>query len=145
MRPGRRERQPDGLLQRELHVPRRRRHLPPSAGVCDTVETCTGSSGLCPADGFQSGTTCRAAAGECDVGETCTGFAAGCPSDDKRVPGAPCTDDGLPCTLDQCNGSAVTCQHPVGNSGALCRPAAGGCDVEETCNGVNPGCPPDVV
>ncbi len=116
-----------------------------SAGVCDVAETCTGASALCPTDAFQSGTVCRAAAGECDLAETCTGFAAACPADDKRVVGAPCTDDGLPCTVDQCDGSSVTCQHPVGNAGVICRPAAGGCDVEETCNGTSPGCPPDVV
>ena len=116
-----------------------------SAGVCDVAETCNGASGLCPSDGFQSGTVCRPAAGDCDLAESCTGFSAACPTDDKRVPGAPCTTDGLPCTLDQCDGSSIACQHPVGNTGAICRPAAGGCDVEETCDGVHPGCPPDIV
>jgi Disintegrin len=39
-----------------------------SAGVCDVAETCTGSSGSCPADTFVSSTTeCRASAGGCDV------------------------------------------------------------------------------
>jgi cysteine-rich repeat protein len=116
-----------------------------SAGVCDVAETCSGSSAVCPTDAFASGTTCRGSAGECDVAELCTGFGAACPADDKRVNGFPCSDDGLPCTVDACNGSSALCQHPVGNAGAICRAAAGGCDVEETCNGVNPGCPPDAV
>jgi cysteine-rich repeat protein len=116
-----------------------------SAGVCDTAETCSGSSATCPIDAFQTGTTCRPAAGECDVAELCTGFAAACPNDDKRNNGFPCTSDGLPCTVDACDGSSVACQHPVGNAGAVCRPAAGGCDVEESCTGSSPSCPADVL
>ncbi len=115
-----------------------------SAGVCDVAETCSGASATCPADGFQSGTQCRGAAGECDVAESCSGAAAACPADDKRANGFPCTSDGLPCTVDACNGSANTCQHTIGNAGAVCRAAAGGCDIEETCTGGSASCPADV-
>src|SRR5262245_21878835 len=37
-----------------------------AAGACDVAETCSGSSGTCPADDFlPSSTVCRTAAGEC--------------------------------------------------------------------------------
>ncbi len=115
-----------------------------AAGACDVAETCNGSSTSCPADGLAaSGTTCRASAGECDPAETCSGTSAACPSDTKAASGTACTDDGNPCTQDQCDGSAVTCQHPVGNAGAVCRPAAGECDVAETCTGTSATCPAD--
>ncbi len=35
------------------------------------------------------------------------------------------------------------CQHPAGNAGAVCRPPAGVCDVEEDCTGTSPDCPAD--
>src|SRR5438093_1391345 len=48
-----------------------------SAGQCDVAETCTGSSGACPADGFQpSGTGCDDA-DPCTAGEVC-GAAGAC-------------------------------------------------------------------
>ena len=68
-------------------------------------------------------TVCRAAAGECDVAETCTGTSASCPADTKKPSGTACTDDGNVCTKDQCDGSNVTCQHPAGNAGTVCRAA----------------------
>src|SRR5436189_152278 len=55
--------------------------------------------------------------------------------------GTACSEDGNPCTLDRCNGSSNACQHPVGNAGAVCRPAAGDCDVSETCTGSSTTCP----
>jgi hypothetical protein len=86
----------------------------PAAGVCDIQETCTGSAGACPADGFHAaGFTCRAAAGVCDVAESCTGTSANCPADGFL------------------NGSTV------------CRSSAGGCDVAETCPGNSASCPAD--
>src|SRR5207244_10149569 len=47
------------------------------------------------------------------------------------------------CTSDQCNGTSDACQHPAGNAGAVCRPAAGVCDADETCTGTSSTCPPD--
>src|SRR5206468_444132 len=86
---------------------------------------------------------CRAAAGNCDLPEMCTGTTATCPADTgARAPsGTACTDDGNPCTLDQCDGTGIACQHPVGNPWAVCRAAAGVCDVAETCTGTSTACP----
>ncbi|HYY06800.1 MAG TPA: DUF4215 domain-containing protein, partial [Candidatus Limnocylindria bacterium] len=116
----------------------------PAAGVCDVAETCTGSSGTCPADAFVPATTlCRAAAGECDVAEFCPGNGPNCPADAKQSAGTACTDDGNPCSLDECDGTSDACQHPAGNAGATCRAAAGACDVAETCTGTSTTCPAD--
>ncbi len=94
------------------------------------AETCTGTSVTCPADAIQpAGAVCRAAAGECDLAETCDGVTTACPTDAKKSAGTSCTADTNPCTLDQCDGTNVTCQHPAGNPGAVCRAAAGPCDV----------------
>src|SRR5439155_21118001 len=54
-----------------------------------------------------------------------------------------CADDGNPCTLDQCDGSSDTCQHPAGHAGTVCRAAAGACDAAETCTGTSTSCPAD--
>src|SRR5207253_8376549 len=97
------------------------------------------------ADGFLSPfSQCRASAGECDPAENCTGSSASCPADAKSPAGTSCGSDGNPCTVDQCDGSSDVCQHPAGNAGALCRPAAGPCDVDETCTGTSTACPSDV-
>jgi len=55
-----------------------------------------------------------------------------------------CTDDGNPCTVDRCDGTLLTCQHPAGNVGATCRASTGLCDLAETCSGSSPTCPADV-
>jgi hypothetical protein len=68
-----------------------------------------------------------------------------CPADAKVPNGTACTADSNPCTLDQCDGSSVDCQHPAGNAGATCRGAAGVCDVAETCTGTSTTCPADSV
>ena len=57
------------------------------------------------------------------------------------VPSETC-DDLNACTSDSCN--AVTgCVNTTGNAGAVCRAAAGDCDVAETCDGSSPACPAD--
>jgi cysteine-rich repeat protein len=53
-----------------------------------------------------------------------------------------CATDANACTRDVCNGAGV-CIHPAGNAGAVCRAAAGVCDVAETCNGTSVACPAD--
>lgn len=90
-----------------------------------------------------AGQSCRSASGECDAAETCTGSSNACPADGKRPPGATCSSDGNPCTLDQCDGVNVTCQHPVGNAGIVCRSSGGECDVAESCTGSSTACPGD--
>jgi RHS repeat-associated protein len=115
-----------------------------SAGSCDVAETCNGTVLTCPSDALAPSTTvCRTAAGECDAAETCTGSSASCPADTKKTSGTACTDDGNPCTQDKCDGTTVTCQHPVGNAGTVCRASAGLCDVAETCTGTSTTCPAD--
>ncbi len=115
-----------------------------SAGVCDPAETCDGVTTTCPADAkTPAGTECRASTGECDPHEVCDGVSNSCPADTKSPAGTVCTDDGNPCTVDQCNGTSVTCQHTVGNAGTVCRPAAGDCDIAEVCSGTSATCPVD--
>ncbi|HVO22422.1 MAG TPA: hypothetical protein VMW56_02200 [Candidatus Margulisiibacteriota bacterium] len=87
-----------------------------SAGVCDVPESCTGTSGACPADAFAlASTVCRSGSGDaCDPDETCTGSSAACP-----------TDVVQPSTF-------------------VCRAAAGECDLDEKCSGVaKQACPSD--
>src|SRR5207249_1675227 len=119
-----------------------------SGDVCDPDEVCTGTSTSCPTDVFESSSyVCRAAGGECDVAENCPGTAGGvCPADTKKTSGTACTSDGNPCTLDQCNGTSVTCQHPAGNAGAtLSLHDALPIDPDEVCTGTSASCPTDVL
>src|SRR5439155_18941783 len=107
-----------------------------AAGVCDIAESCNGASNDCPADAFKPATTaCRAATGACDIADSCTGSGPSCPVDAKKANGVGCSEDGNPCTTDLCDGSSNDCQHAPGNPGAVCRTAAGECDVPESCTG----------
>src|SRR5579884_1837130 len=118
----------------------------PAAGACDLAEVCSGTSSQCPADAFAPpGTVCHAATGPCDTTQTCTGTSPLCPPDTVEPAGYPCPDDGNPCTLDECDGTTVICQHPPGNAGAVCRQAAGPCDLPSLCTGTSATCPPDVL
>ena len=88
----------------------------PAADVCDVAETCSGTSGTCPNDGFAPATVvCRASsAGEvCDEVELCTGSSPACPND------------------------------AVKPAGTTCRTASGVCDVPEVCDGTSKLCPSD--
>jgi cysteine-rich repeat protein len=78
---------------------------------------------------------------ECDDGNTDGGDCCS-PSCAFEPGGAPCPDDGNPCSADACDG-AGTCQHPAGPMGVVCRPQVGDCDVAETCTGMDTVCPPD--
>ena len=86
-----------------------------SAGVCDTAESCTGTSGACPADA-KSTAQCRASTGVCDSAESCDGVNNDCPP------------DGLA-------DSTTTCRAAVDAD----------CDFAENCTGTSAACPPDVV
>src|SRR5258706_10929200 len=80
----------------------------------DAVETCTGSSGACPANGFQPSTT------------SCVG-----------------TSNGGACDgSDSCNGSG-SCVDGFQPATTTCRPSAGQCDVAENCTGSSGACPAD--
>jgi hypothetical protein len=87
-----------------------------SAGQCDVAETCTGSSGACPVNGFAPDTM------------TCVGTSNGGVCDD----------------VDKCSGTANTCVDKYKPSSVVCRPEDGQCDVEETCTGSSGACPADV-
>src|SRR5438034_382421 len=82
---------------------------------------------------------------QCDLGSALNGAPGSCCKNNCTFvsAGAACTDDANPCTLDQCNGTSATCQHPVGNAGAVCRAAAGECDAVEFCTGTSTSCPSD--
>jgi hypothetical protein len=110
----------------------------PAAGACDVAERCDGTSTACPAD------VLLATGMECSVdGEagTCTGLDADCVV--GCVPGTPCS------TGNACEDGELDCSTgepqclPVGikAAGAVCRPAAGVCDEEETCDGISLSCP----
>jgi hypothetical protein len=53
---------------------------------------------------------------------------------DPLAPGAPCADDGLPCTSDECDGIGF-CSHPPTAGGTPCPDDGNTCTVDE-CNGV---------
>ncbi|OQR82396.1 hypothetical protein ACHHYP_16122, partial [Achlya hypogyna] len=86
----------------------------PSKGQCDVAESCSGTSGFCPADGFASTTT------------TCTGTCNGNPCDGQ----------------DLCDGKG-NCVDKYLPSSTICRAAKGECDVAETCTGTSGLCPTD--
>src|SRR5207237_987485 len=116
----------------------------PAAGSCDVDESCTGSSTVCPADAFQSSSTvCRASAGECDPAENCPGNGPNCPADAKSTSGTACTSDGNPCSRDERDGSSDACQPPAPYTTLFRSPAAGSCDVDESCTGSSTVCPAD--
>ncbi len=54
-------------------------------------------------------------------------------------------DDNNPCTIDSCASSGDgTCTNTPGNAGTVCRPLAGGCDIQaEYCDGISSDCPED--
>src|SRR5207249_1705554 len=87
------------------------------AGQCDVAETCTGTSGACPADAFEANTV------------ACTGASQG----------GTCDDDAA----DRCSGTANTCVDGFQASSVTCRADAGQCDVAETCTGTSGACPAD--
>jgi len=118
----------------------------PAADVCDLAETCSGSSGVCPADAFKpSSTVCRATAGVCDVAENCTGSSAACPADEFKPSSTVCRAAAGPCDVaENCTGSSAAC--PADDfqpSSTVCRAAADVCDVAENCTGSSAACPPN--
>ena len=62
-------------------------------------------------------------------------------ADELTPANVPCNDSNV-CTVDSCNPS-LGCQFVPGNSGTVCRAAAGSCDVPESCDGVAAACPAD--
>jgi hypothetical protein len=116
-----------------------------AAGPCDAVETCTGSSPNCPADGFLPTTSiCRPSAGVCDLQETCTGTGPGCPFDFKAPPTTECRGAAGVCdAVEFCNGGNTCPTDTKLGSTTTCRGSGGVCDVAEVCNGSSNTCPTD--
>ncbi len=113
-----------------------------AAGDCDVAEMCDGTGAPCPQDSFKPvDAVCRPAAGECDKAETCTGSSPLCPADAVKPAETSCGDDGNVCTRDICDGSSVSCTHPAGNGGTVCRQASDLCDQNALCTGTSSVCP----
>ena len=128
--------------------------IDPSLTAVQTRRIAFGSTLACPtetillfefAPNFLIGPACGngvvQADEECDDGNTADGdcCSAACKYETN---GSPCPGDGNQCTDDVCNATG-TCTHPAGNPSAICRAAAGECDVAEQCDGISPSCPPD--
>ncbi len=88
-------------------------------GQCDVGETCTGTSGLCPADSVEPATTLCAGASQLGA----------------------CDNDAA----DHCSGSTTLCVDVFQPSTFTCRADTGQCDVGETCTGTSGLCPADAV
>ena len=84
--------------------------------------------------GAANGTPCTDGESACTPIDTCQGgVCVGTPLN---------CDDGNPCTLDSCS-PGLGCQNTPGNAGAVCRAAAGECDLGELCDGASAVCPAD--
>ncbi len=116
-----------------------------SAGLCDLQETCSGSSGSCPADA-KSTAQCRGVAGSCDVAENCNGSSNTCPTDTFLPSSTVCRAAPNVCDVpENCTGSSAACPaDAVRPSSFECRASAGFCDLAENCNGSSTTCPTDV-
>jgi cysteine-rich repeat protein len=97
--------------------------------VVDSGEDCDEGAGLngsslscCTAScTFRGvGEVCRPNGGECDgSAETCTGTGGACPPNIVLPAGTPCTDDGIECRRDECDGFGG-CSHPPVAAGTGC-------------------------
>jgi Ca2+-binding RTX toxin-like protein len=102
-----------------------------AAGVCDVVESCTGTSGSCPADSLKAaGIECRASAGQCDVAESCTGSSANCPTNGFKPNGTTCNDNNPNTVGETCNNNGgctggTTCAFSISPTSASV-PGSGG-------------------
>lgn len=110
------------------------------AGGGGDCQACNVGGKLGTCSPLAANTLCRAQNGECDAADKCDGTSTVC-TDGKQPNGTGCTDDGLICTTDTCQSG--TCTHANGNTGVVCNPLAGTCDVAEKCTGSSPTCPTD--
>ncbi|MFO0578058.1 MAG: hypothetical protein U1A78_28960 [Polyangia bacterium] len=118
----------------------------PSAGACDSVELCDGTSLTCKGDGVKAaGTLCRSSAGACDEEERCSGTSAQCPPDALAAGGTVCRASAGACDApERCSGTSAQCPaDALATAGTVCRAAAGPCDAEEQCSGTSAACPAD--
>jgi hypothetical protein len=117
------------------------------AGVCTALlangAPCA-SAGSCASascvDGVCCDEACTYQCGSCltihttQPNGTCAPILSGADPDDE------CTADAAECSQSACNGDFM-CQPAAG--GTVCRPSNGVCDIQEICNGLVTGCPPD--
>src|SRR6185369_4543553 len=83
----------------------------------------------CGDSSLDSNTNGTTSAEQCDQGSGVNGtLGSFCSATCQFKPNnTACTDDGLVCTTDLCNGASATCQHNAGNSGTVCRSSTGTC------------------
>lgn len=96
---------------------------------CNGADTCT-AEGDCRSSGIDPCASGPECADTCDArgGGTCF-----------TTQGTACTDDGNPCTVDQCDGQGACVSQP-GNAGTPCGPAAP-CRAAPVCDGAGTTCP----
>lgn len=106
----------------------------------------------------------RCAPGRCEPGQPNADLVTGCtpePCNANSCVGASCTEarcvDGICLTTPLCDVGEQCCDRVCGvdcgaphaclgrSAGSVCRPAAGGCDQPELCDGASADCPPDVL
>jgi len=116
-----------------------------SKGDCDPAETCTGTSGTCPADALRDASfVCRPVAGVCDQPETCTGSSPTCPATNVfKSASTTCRAAADLCDeAETCTGTSADCPaNGFKPPGFTCRAAADLCDQADTCNGSSASCP----
>ncbi len=126
-------------------------HTPAAAGTvcraskdaCDTAEVCTGTTTVCPADGFVAkGTQCRAAADVCDTAAVCSGTSPSCPANAFKPKTTTCRAAAGACDVaEMCTGSSAACPADgVAPKTFACHAAASACDSTVTCDGASKTC-----
>jgi len=107
-----------------------------SAGQCDVAESCTGTSGTCPADGFVvNGTSCDDN-NACTQSDSCQ--AGSCAGANPVI----CTASDQCHVAGTCNPTTGVCSNPVAPEGTVCTDGDS-CTQTDTCingscNGANP-------
>ena len=114
--------------------------------TCDPAETCNGVNNTCPADNqLANGVACDDKNPCTDVSTCNSGYCLGV---DVRCNGT--CGDGIKASSEECDDANLKdgdcCSHlcKIEPSGTVCRSSQGNCDLQETCNGINSTCPPDV-